>query len=289
MIKSNLSDLNPKDMTKTTKRWLFYSAVVIFALSSYVIILYAQGYKYSFSEAKFFRTGSVFLKTNEDAEVFLNNKFLNSTSFFGSSYTISRLLPGQYTVRLERDNFSSWQKKIVVEEGLVSDYSRIILLSKSGDEVIALKKEITNLLYPTPKPTPTFSPSVKPTPKISPSKTPTPTPKPIEPFYVKNSVLFKTLDNGEIERLAYFVAGFSISPDSKKLLWWNESELWVVWLTDADYQPYHKTGDKELITKFSVKIKKADWFRDNDHIVVDSGGYKVTEIDKRGGLNIIEI
>jgi len=267
-------------MTKTTKRWLFYSAVVIFALSSYVLVLYAQGYKYSFSEAKFFRTGSIFVKMNKDAEVYLNNKFLNSTSFFGSSYTISGLLPGQYTVRLQRDNFSSWQKKISVEEGLVSDYSRILLLPTSGDEAVVLKKEITDLLYPTPKPTPTPSPSAKPTP---------PKPTPTEPYFIKTGVLFKTLDNVETERLAYSVIGFAISPDGKKLSWWNENELWVMWLSNADYQPYRKEGEKELITKFSSKIKKADWFRDGDHIVVDSAGYKITEIDKRGGLNIIEI
>lgn len=276
-------------MTKRTKRILFYIAVVVFALSSYVIVLYAQGYKYSFSEARFFRTGSIFVKINEDAEVYLNNKFLNSTSFFGSSYTISGLLPGQYTVRLDRKNFNSWQKKISVEEGLVSDYSRILLLPKSGDEAILLNQEITDLLYPTPKPTP--SPSAKPTLKPSPIKTPIPSPKPAstEPFYIKLGVLFKTLDNGETERLAYLVNGFAISHDKKKLAWWNESELWVMWLSDADYQPYRKAGDKDLITKFSHKIKKADWFRNSDHIVVDSNGYKVTEIDKRGGLNIVEI
>ena len=113
MIKSNLLDSNAQSMTKRTKKVLFYSAVVIFVLLSYVVILYAQGYKYSFSEAKFFRTGSINIKANEDAKVYLDGKFLNSTSFFGSSYTISRLLPGQYTVRLQKDNFSSWQKKSI--------------------------------------------------------------------------------------------------------------------------------------------------------------------------------
>src|SRR3989338_8461715 len=176
MVPADMLNLSGSIMTKQTKRALFYSAAVIFVLLSYVIILYAQGYKYSFSEARFFRTGSIFVKTNEDAKVYLNNKFLNSTSFFGNSYTISGLLPGQYTVSLQKDNFSSWQKKILVEEGLVSDYSRILLLPKSGDEAIALKQEIVNLLYPTPKPTP--SPSVKATPKPSPSKTPKSSPSP---------------------------------------------------------------------------------------------------------------
>ena len=290
-------------MTKKTKRILFYSAAAIFALLSYVVILYAQGYKYSFSETKFFRTGSIYVKTNEDAKVYLDNKFLNSTSFFGNSYTISGLLPKQYTVRVQKDNYSSWEKKISVEEGLVNDYSRILLLPKSGDEAVALKKEITDLLYPTPKPTPDSksspqaTPSAKPTPKPSPSKTPTPLPVTAEPFYIKNGVLFKNMDNGETERLAYLVTGFALSPDGKKIAWWNANELWIMWLSDTDYQPYHKAGDKDLITRFSVKIKNAAWFRDSDHIVVDSSpstssgqaGYKVVEIDKRGGLNIVEI
>ncbi len=278
-------------MTKTTKRWLFYSAVVIFALLSYVVILYAQGYKYSFSEAKFFRTGAIFVKANEGADVYMNGKFLDSTSFFGSSYSIRGLLPGQYMILLQKDNFSSWQKKVSVEEGLVNDYSRILILPKSGNEAMALKKEVIDLLYPTPKLTPTPSPSVKSTPKPLPSKTPTPTPIPAstDPFYIKNGVLFKNMENGETERLAYFVAGFAISPDGKKLTWWNKNELWIMWLSDTDYQPYHKAGDKDLITTFSTKIKNASWFRDSDHIVVDSNGYKVVEIDKRGGLNIFEI
>lgn len=283
MGKSNLLDLNAQDMTKRTKRLLFYSALVVFVLLSYVVILYAQGYKYSFSEAKFFRTGSIFVKVNEDAKVYMNDKFLNSTSFFGNSYTISGLLPGQYIVRLQKDNFSSWQKKVSVEEGLVNDYSRIILLPESGEAKKNLRIEIKDLLYPTPKPTPTLSPSVKPTPK------PSPIPVSKEPFYLKNGVLFKNMENGETERLAYLVTDFALSPDGRKIAWWNSNELWVMWLSDTDYQPYHKTDDKDLITTFSAKIKNAAWFRNSDHIVVDSAGYKVVEIDKRGGLNIVEI
>ena len=186
-------------------------------------------------------------------------------------------MPGQYTVRVQKDNFNFWIKKVLVEEGLVNDFSRILLLPESGEAKDNLKIEIKNILYPTPKP--------------SPSKTPLPSPAPTskDPIYIKNNVLFKNMENGETERLAYFVSGFAVSPDSKKIVWWSGNELWIMWLLNMDYQPFHKAGDKELITKFSAKIKKTAWFRDNDHIVVDSGGYKVLEIDKRGGLNIVEI
>ena len=137
------------------------------------------------------------------------------------------------------------------------------------------------------------------TPKPLPIKTPVPSPTLVSTdlFYIKNGVLFKNMENGETERLAYIVTGFALSSDGNKIAWWNSNELWVMWISDTDYQPYHKAGDKDLIIKFSVKIKNAAWFRDSDHVVVDSvsslqvdsGGYKVVEIDKRGGLNIIEI
>ena len=256
-------------MNKRTKRIIFYSAVVIFVLLSYVVILYAQGYKYSFSESRFFRTGSIYVKANEDAKVYMDDKFLNSTSFFGNSYMINGLLPRQYMIRLQKDNFSSWQKKISVEEGLVNEYSRIILLSESGEAEENVKTEIKKILTPSKKPVSLSANSD-------------------QPFYIKNGVLIHNVD-GTIEKLAYFVTDFAISPDNRKLAWWNGNELWVMWLLDTDYQPYHKAGDKDLITRFSIKIKNAGWFRDSDHVVVDSSGYKVVEIDKRGGLNIVEI
>ncbi len=257
-------------MTKKTKRALFYSTVVIFSLLSYVVILYAQGYKYSFSELKFFQTGAIYVKANEDVKVYLDDKFLNSTSFFGNSYTLKGLLPREHTVRLQKDNFSSWEKKVSVQEGLVSEYSSVLLLPESGDAKENLKIEIKTILTSTTGSTSSSQATSE------------------EPFYIKNGTLNRNVD-GTIEKLAYLVSGFDVSPDDKKLTWWNGNELWVMWLSDTDYQPYHKAGDKDLLTRFSTKIKNAAWFRDSDHIVVDPNGYKVVEIDKRGGLNIVEV
>lgn len=277
-------------MTKRTKRLLFYSAVVVFALLSYVIILYAQGYKYSFSEAKFFRTGSIFVKANEDAKVYIGDKFLSSTSFFGNSYTINGLLPGEYTVILQRDNFTSWQKKISVEEGLVREFSKILLLPSDETSKQELKKEIQLLLYPPVESSPTVSSAPSKTPKPTSTLTPTPvTTQNSEPFYIKSFVLYRTINSKPVP-ISSGVAGFDISPDGQKIVWWNtNNEVWVIWLSDINYPPYKKTGDKEFILRFPETIKNAAFFRGNDYIVVDSSGYKVIEIDKHGGLNLIEI
>ncbi len=275
-------------MTKTTKRITFYMAVAIFLALSYIISLYAQGYRYNFSERRFVRTGAIYLKANTDADVFLDNKLVGSTTFIGNSYLINNLLPGIYEVKLSKNNFSQWQKKILVEEGLVNEFSRALLISKNSNDLSILRTEIGALLYPNSvvkKVTPTPSGTVK----------PNVTPKPLEngQFFVKNRTLYKTLD-AQPEKIADNVLGFSMSEDENKLAWWSANELWVIWLHDTDYQPYKKENDRELITRFSAKIKAVAWFKGSDHIVVDVSDsqkkiYNIVEIDKRGGINIIEI
>ncbi len=255
-------------MTKTNKRLLFYSAVIIFLALSYVISLYAQGYRYDFSENRFVRTGSIYLKANTDADVFLDNKLVGRTAFLGDSYLISNLLPGLYEVRLTKNDFSQWQKKILVEEGLVNEFSKILLVSKNEEEKELLASEIEKLLY--------FS-----------------EPQKSDKFFIKGKMLYKRADS-QPEKIADGVLGFSVSDDENKLAWWSANEFWVLWLRDAGYQPYKKENDRELITRLSTKIKTAAWFRGGDHAAVDVSDeknkrYDILEIDKRGGINIIEI
>jgi len=287
-------------MSKSIKRVLFYSAVAVFLILSYVIILYAQGYKYSFSDNKFYRTGAMYLKVNTGADVYLNDKLLGNTSFFNNSYRIEGLLPGNYTIRMQKNDYSTWQKSVIVDEGFVSEFSKILLLPRDEKGLEELSKEIA-LIFSTPTPAPK--------PKPSPSPMPTPS---IEPFAIKKGILSTTneelFDNARSkpEIIAENVKDFVLSKDKNKLAWWTANEVWVMWLNDANYQPYRKKGDKELITRFSTQIKKAAWFRDDDHLIVDSASsprpelgtkapqvdsdrYKILEIDTRGGINIINI
>lgn len=256
-------------MTKMTKQVLFYSAVAIFFISNYVIILYAQGYKYSFLENRFFRTGAVYLKTNTSADIYVDDKLLGNTSFFNNSYRLEGLLPGRYSIRIQQDDYSIWQKSVTIDEGFVSEFSKILLLSQSDEGLEELYKEIS-LIFPSPVPALSSL-----------------TASASQPFILKKGTLLTYAD--EPEKIAENVKGFTLSKDKNKLAWWTANEIWVMWLNDAGYQPYHKKGDKELITRFSTQIKKAAWFRDEDHLIVDSSGYNVLEIDIRGGINIVKI
>lgn len=270
-------------MTKITKRVLFYSAVAMFLILSYVVILYAQGYKYNFSENRFFKTGAMYLKTNTDADIYVNDKFLGNTSFFGNSYKIKGLLPQRYTVRIQKNDYSVWQKLVIVDEGFVSEFSKVLLLPEDKKGREDLYKEII-LLFPSPS-----SPLVdKPTPTPSPAPNST---EEKEEFTITKNVLYQNQRDtpGKSVKIADNIKGFILSPEKNRLAFWTANEVWVIWLKDTNYQPYHKKGDKDLITRFSTQIKKAAWFRDEDHLIIDSSGYKILEIDTRGGINIISV
>ena len=81
------------------------------------------------------------------------------------------------------------------------------------------------------------------------------------------------------------------APDNKKLLYYTDSELWVMYLEKILIQPYKETGEKELITRFAEKIKSAIWYsEDNEHIIFVIGNtIKITELDGRGKRNTFDL
>jgi hypothetical protein len=84
-------------------------------------------------------------------------------------------------------------------------------------------------------------------------------------------------------------ADFSL--DSKKLLYYTGSEIWVKYLGKIQIQPYHEAGEKELITRFSEKINSAIWYpEDNEHIIFVVGNtIKITELDGRDKRNTYDL
>lgn len=283
-------------MTKGTRRALFYFAVIVFIGASYVAILYAQGYKYSAQEHRFIRTGAISLNANADAKVFVDDELSGTTSFLTNRFSVDGLLPGQYAIRLQRDNYSSWQKVPTVQEGFVTDFPKVLILPLDDESLAKLASEAAEIFASKPTPTPT--PKATPTPKPSVNPTATPSPTPIEPFVLKNKVLTWQPDGltggeqgGEPQELAKNVAGFMVSESNKKMAWWTfNNELYVMWLADTDYQPVKKKGDRELITRFATSINDIAWFRGDDQVILSfKTGYRIVEIDTRGGVNIIKI
>ncbi len=115
-------------MSRKTRWILFYSAVIIFFVLSYVMVVYALGYKYDVTSWEFVRTGSFRLVVNARAKVYVNNSLAGETSFLGDTYAKGRLLPRTYAVRLEREGYHLWEKNITIAAGYFADFPKIMLV-----------------------------------------------------------------------------------------------------------------------------------------------------------------
>lgn len=218
-------------MSKRIRWVLFYSAVVIFLILSYVMVVFALGYQYDFVANRFVRMGSLRVVTNTSAQVYINNKLEGGTSFLSNNFSKGRLLPRIYTSRIEKDGYHTWEKKITVVAGYFTDFPKIVLLPLDITEE--------------PAATSSFG------------------------FPMETDTIRET---------------------KGKILTFTDHEISIDWTDNMDYQPYHQSGDHELITRIPQKITDVEWYKDRDHIFVAAGGILYfMEIDKRGGLNSYEI
>jgi len=80
---------------------------------------------------------------------------------------------------------------------------------------------------------------------------------------------------------------YKISPDSNKLVYSSNYEIWIFYL--KDFLPNKRSGDKVFLSRFSEKIKNVYWLN-SDYLVFTSGNkIKITEIDERDKINIIDV
>jgi hypothetical protein len=115
-------------MTLRTRRIIYLIFILIFVIVAPAVVFYASGYRYNFKKHKIQKTGMLILKTKpEEATIYLNNKIQKSKT----PAKIGNLLPEEYLVRIEKENFYPWKKKLTIQSDLVTFAEDIILFKKS--------------------------------------------------------------------------------------------------------------------------------------------------------------
>jgi len=100
-------------MTIRTRRIIYLFFIIFFLIVAPTLILYAQGYRYNFKKWKIQKTGMIFLTSKQKgASVYLNNKLYPQK--IDKNLTIKNLLPDEYLVRVEKEGYYPWQKKLNV-------------------------------------------------------------------------------------------------------------------------------------------------------------------------------
>ncbi|MCG2809129.1 MAG: PEGA domain-containing protein [Candidatus Portnoybacteria bacterium] len=298
-------------MTLRTRRIILCFVFLLFVFAAPAILFYSWGYGFDWQKKKPVLTGGFYFESiPKKAQIALNDKPSKETPVF-----IKRLLPGEYQVKITKDEFQPWQKKLKIESGLVGEARNILLIPLSPQiEVIDenlpddfslekfLLQEKTNtdifyiekqnyILYKTnannsaqeqicltPLPAQEYSIIISSIQKIS-------------VLGENNEMYLLNPETKAFELIARDVQNVQFSSDNKKVLYSTPNEIWVYYLEDILGQPNKKARDKELITRLGEKIKNAVWYgKTNEHIIFSTGQtIKIAELDGRDERNITDI
>ena len=104
-------------MRLKTRFSLIGVGIVLFLIATPLLVLYARGFKFDFNTRQIVKTGALVVKTEPTkADVFLNDKKQADPT----PSTIRFLLPGDYTVRVEKSDYQPWTKRFSLRSQLVT-------------------------------------------------------------------------------------------------------------------------------------------------------------------------
>lgn len=111
-------------MTRRTRRIIFCLFLIAFIILVPGIILYARGYNFDWEKKTIVATGGIYLKSHPPkAEIYINDKLKGRTNKF-----IRRLIPKVYEIKIIKDDYHLWQKKLTVKTGMVTKVDNIFLV-----------------------------------------------------------------------------------------------------------------------------------------------------------------
>lgn len=225
---------------------LFYLSVIIFLIGLPFILSFALGYKFDRRTFKFTKTGLLVLKTQPSgASVYLNEKLLN----IKTPATITELLPGRYSLRLELEKYYPWLNEINVGAGKVERLEKIILfplrpnikqLNKDRLSSFWLDEERGAIYYINPE---------------------------------DNGIYKSDLEGRNSEKIVDFfpleppAIKWKLSPDRGKLLYFNAHQIGIAYLL-----PQNKLSQEQPFVLNYTKDKIIDvfWHSDSFHLILIS-------------------
>ncbi|MEK9154706.1 MAG: PEGA domain-containing protein [Patescibacteria group bacterium] len=157
-------------MSIQTRRLLFLGFVILFIPLSLGVLLFAQGWRISQNGCQltdllncqigFKQTGALYIETEpQDVKISLDeNFFTDQSSFINNGTLITNLNPKTYNVKIKKENYFPYFKKIKIEPPLVSEIINAILIPEKitpsiaslqklrGEEIIAINSDYKKII-----------------------------------------------------------------------------------------------------------------------------------------------
>jgi hypothetical protein len=128
-------------MTIQTRRFIFYSLIVIFFIAGTALIFYSAGWRLDFKTISISKLGGLFIEVAApDVKIQVGKKvFQPITGFFKYSSLITDLFPKTYTISITKDGYQPWKKELAVQPSLITKVYPVILLPKNPKRELILK------------------------------------------------------------------------------------------------------------------------------------------------------
>ena len=127
-------------MTPIKQRLYISGLFAVFIILIPVIILYSMGYRLT-SDFRIVETGGIyFYHIQTNASVLLNDRLAKTAGLLDRSLLVQDIKPGQYNIKVIKDGFRSWEKRIRVQEKEVEVCYPLLVPEKL--EPVEIKKYI---------------------------------------------------------------------------------------------------------------------------------------------------
>ena len=110
-------------------------------------------------------------------------------------------------------------------------------------------------------------------------------------IFIKESEALYIFDENQKSFKKFFepIKDLKLSPDFRKIVYFNDYEIYVLFLEKQYDQPTKEAGEQLFITRFSEKINDIFWYTDYYLIFNLGDKIKVAEIDERDKINIYDL
>ena len=130
-------------MKKKYRRIYAFILVVVFIIVAPLLVLYATGYRYNFSENRVIKTGVLAVDSDpRNAQITINDKKAGSRT----PTVVKNLFPGDYSVSIEKEGYFGWEKSLSVFPNRSTSTERVSLL-KSNSPTLVTEEKVSNIIF----------------------------------------------------------------------------------------------------------------------------------------------
>lgn len=123
------------------RKFIFFSALLLFFIIAPILVFYAIGYRYDFKTKAFRKIGMIIVESiPQNANVFLDNQYKSNKT----PTRLKNLFPGEYTIKVTKEGYSTWEKKLFVESKMVTWASNIRLFYQDPQISTLIEMPVVN-------------------------------------------------------------------------------------------------------------------------------------------------